>query len=105
MSALTSMQRRKSGTYEFRKQLPDTLAVNPVPDQMRDAFGELVNPKTGTFKGELVRSLETKDPKEGKRRSHREALRMTQLLEAACNAIAGGPPPRLASVDLRELEA
>jgi hypothetical protein len=105
MSALTYMQRRSSGTYEFRKRLPETLAGKPVPPHMRDAFSELVNPATGSFKRELVRSLETKDEKQAKRRNHREALRVTQLFDAACNAMAGGPPPHPQLVDLRGLEA
>jgi integrase len=105
MSALTYMQRRSSGTYEFRKRLPEALAGKPVPPHMRDAFSELVNPATGCFKRELVRSLDTKDEKQAKRSNHREALRVAQLFDAACNAIAGGPPPRLALLDLRQLEA
>ena len=30
MSALSYMQRRVSGTYEFRKRLPEALAGKPV---------------------------------------------------------------------------
>ena len=67
MSALTYMPRRSSGTYGFRKRLPETLAGKPVPPHMRDTFSELVNPATSSFKRELVRSLETKDEKPAKR--------------------------------------
>ncbi len=38
MAALSYMQRRASGTYEFRKRLPEALAGKPVPSHMRDAF-------------------------------------------------------------------
>jgi hypothetical protein len=57
MSALSYMQRRASGTYEFRRRLPEALAGKPATAQMRDAFPDLINPKSGCFKRELVRSL------------------------------------------------
>lgn len=53
MAALSYMQRRASGTYEFRKRLPEALAGKPAPSHMRDAFGDLINAKTGHFKPEL----------------------------------------------------
>jgi hypothetical protein len=105
MSALTYMQRRASGTYEFRKRLPETLAGKPVPLPMREPFSELVNAITGCFKRELVRSLETKDPKEAKRHNHREALRAAQLFDAALRTISGEPTQRFADAELREIES
>jgi hypothetical protein len=69
MAALSYMQRRAVGTYEFRKRLPEALAGKPVPAHMGGAFPDPVNPKTHCFKRELVRSLATKDVKEAKRRS------------------------------------
>jgi integrase len=87
MAALSYMQRRASGTYEFRKRLPEALAGKPVPAHMRDAFTDLVNPKTHCFKRELVRSLSTKDVKEAKRRDHQEALKASELFDAAVNAL------------------
>ena len=89
MAALTYMQRRVSGTYEFRRRLPEMLAGKEVPAHMREAFRELINTKTGRFKRELVRSLNTKDLREAKRRDHREALRGTQLFEDALKALRG----------------
>jgi integrase len=93
MAALSYMQRRVSGTYEFRKRLPEALAGKPVPAHMRDTFADLINPKTHCFKRELVRSLSTKDLKEAKTRDHQEALKATQLFDAAVNALA---PPAVA---------
>jgi uncharacterized protein DUF6538 len=87
MAALSYMQRRASGTYEFRKRLPEALAGKPVPAHMRDAFPDLINPKTHCFKRELVRSLATKELKEAKRRDHHEALKATQLFDAAVKAL------------------
>jgi integrase len=87
MAALSYMQRRASGTYEFRKRLPEALAGKPVPSHMRGAFPDLVNPKTHCFKRELVRSLATKDLKEAKRRDHQEALKATLLFDDAIRAL------------------
>ena len=104
MSALSYMQRRVSGTYEFRRRLPEALAGKAVPPHMRTVFSELINPKTVCFKRELVRSLGTKDVKEAKRRDHREALKASQLFDDAVQAIHGGRSPILLSqVDLAEL--
>jgi hypothetical protein len=36
MAALSYMQRRASGTYEFRKRLPESLAGKPAPSHIRD---------------------------------------------------------------------
>lgn len=94
MAALSYMQRRASGTYEFRKRLPEALAGKPVPAHMRDAFADLINPKTHCFKRELVRSLSTKDVKEAKRRDHQEALKASELFDAAMTALA---PPSVAA--------
>ncbi|RTL76108.1 MAG: site-specific integrase [Bradyrhizobiaceae bacterium] len=104
MAALSYMQRRASGTYEFRKRLPEVLAGKPVPAHMREAFLDLINPKTRCFKRELVRSLSTKDVKEAKRRDHQEALKASELFEAAVNALT---PPAVAAqpvtLDLKQL--
>lgn len=91
MAALSYMQRRASGTYEFRKRLPEALAGKPVPAHMRGAFSDLVNPKTDCFKRELVRSLATKDLKDAKRRDHQEALKATRLFDDAIRALTPSP--------------
>lgn len=72
--------------YEFRRRLPEALAGKPVPSHMRDAFPDLINPKTHRLKRELVRSLATKELKQAKRRDHQEALR-AQLFDAAVEAL------------------
>jgi hypothetical protein len=59
MAALSYMQRRISGTHEFRKRLPERLAGKEAPAHMREAFGDLINAKMGCFKRELVRSLQS----------------------------------------------
>ncbi|KYK46334.1 hypothetical protein A1D31_32745 [Bradyrhizobium liaoningense] len=71
---------------------------------MRDAFPDLINPKTNRFKRELVRSLATKELKEAKRRDHQEALKATRLFDAAVSALT---PLTVAAepvaLDLKEL--
>lgn len=104
MAALSYMQRRASGTYDFRKRLPEALAGKPVPSHMRDAFPDLINPKTHRFKRELVRSLATKELKQAKRRDHQEALQAAQLFDAAVEALK--PPavvPLPVDIDLKQL--
>jgi integrase len=92
MAGLSYMQRRTSGTYEFRKRLPTDLAGKPVPDHVRAAYPDLVNPKSGCFKGELVRSLGTSDYGEAKRRDVREARRAMDLIDAAIRTLREPPP-------------
>ncbi len=43
--AMTYMQRRRSGIYEFRKRLPESMAGKPAPAHIRDAYPDLVNAK------------------------------------------------------------
>jgi hypothetical protein len=72
MAALSYMQRRKSGTYEFRKRLPEALAGKPVPSHMRDAFADLINPKTRCFKREVSQLISAKrNPRSHNGRSSR----------------------------------
>lgn len=104
MAALSYMQRRASGTYEFRKRLPEALAGKSVPSHMRDVFSDLINAKTGHFKRELVRSLATKDVKEAKRRDHQAALKASQLFESALEAlVAPAVAEHSAELDLKQL--
>ena len=103
MAVISYMQRRRSGTYEFRRRLPEALAGKPAPANVRAIFPELVNLKTGAFKRELVRSLGTKDVREGKRRDHREASRVVELFESAVEAVAGGVVAMLTEADVREI--
>lgn len=106
--AITYMQRRKSGIYEFRRMLPTVLAGKLAPDFMREPLAELINPKTGCFKRELTVSLATKDPKEAKRRDLREATRVTEVFSRAERMAKEGPlreRPAVTTVDLAELEA
>jgi uncharacterized protein DUF6538 len=103
------MQRRRSGIYEFRRMLPRALAGKPMPAHARRELAELLNAKTGRFKGELTVSLHTADPTEGKWRDIKERARVDDLFAAAERLIANGPPSSSAgeggAIDLEELRA
>ena len=90
MAALSYMQRRSSGIYEFRKRLPSELAAKPVPPHLRSRLSELVNPATGLFKRELTVSLKTVDYRLAKRLDLNEAVRVTDLLTLALRLMNGG---------------
>ena len=75
MAAITYMQRRRSGIYEFRKRLPKELAGKVAPPHARVAVAELINPKTGRFKAELTISLRTNEQDVAKRRDFKEPAR------------------------------
>jgi hypothetical protein len=101
MAALSYMQRRRSGTYEFRRRLPQVLAGKPVPAHMHDVFADLINAKTGCFKREFVRSLDTKELRKAKPLDHREALKFTRRVDDAVAALKPPvvPPSTLGVVD------
>jgi integrase len=110
MAGLSYMQRRRSGIYEFRKRLPTELAGRPVPAYLSIAHPELVNPKTGRFKGEIVRSLGTSDFREAKGLDIREARKALDLFEVVRRALREPPPldhtvpPAPGELDAADLE-
>jgi integrase len=105
MAALSYMQRRRSGIYEFRKRLPQSLAGKPVPAHMREHFSDLINAKTGQFKREFVRSLDTKEVRRAKTRDHHEALRLARRVDDALAALERPvvPPETRVVVDAKEI--
>lgn len=92
MAALSYMQRRASGVYEFRKRVVAELAGRPAPAFMRSAFPALVNAETGRFKREVVLSLGTKDPKLAKKADLRKASEFFRMMEEALALYRAGPP-------------
>lgn len=105
MAALSYMQRRRSGTYEFRRRLPQVLAGKPAPDHIRSAFPILINASTGLFKREFVRSLDTKELRPAKTRDHQEALTFARLLEEVMAALShpAATPSAPVTVDANEI--
>lgn len=92
MAAMSYIQRRKSGVYEFRKRLPGPLAGKPSPKHVREQFRDLINAKAGHFKKEYVRSLGVKDVKEAKRRAHPIAAWFIDLTDDAVKALQSPAP-------------
>jgi integrase len=105
LAVISYMQRRESGTYEFRRRLPRMLAGKLAPAHLRDDFSELINAKTKLFKREYVRSLRTSDTRIAKTRDHQEALKFDRLLKDALAAFQQSPDPHSAPkpLDLKEL--
>lgn len=89
MAGLSYMQRRTSGTYEFRKRMPQELAGKPAPKGLPTSLLELVNPTTGHFKREITVSLATKEYADAKRRDIREARRVMDLMDLASRFVRG----------------
>ncbi|WP_140943652.1 site-specific integrase [Prosthecodimorpha hirschii] len=87
---MTGVQRRSSGIYECRVQMPKDLARQPVPSALREALSDLVNPKTGCFKGEVTRSLRTTDQREAKRRGRKANVSIHDLIDRARRLLRDG---------------
>ena len=106
--AITYMQRRRSGVYEFRRMLPRSLAGKPMPAYARRELAELLNPATDCFKRELTVSLRTNEAREAKRRDFKEGARVGDLFASAERIIANGKPTPAnngAAIDLVELRS
>jgi integrase len=89
MTALSYMQRRTSGIYEFRRRLPREIAGKPAPAKARQLLSELINPETGRFKQELTVSLGTSDHQAAKRKDMRQAVRVADLFAKAVRVVRG----------------
>lgn len=103
MGRLNFMQRRKSGRYEFRQRLPQSLAGRVAPPAARAAVPELINPTNGMFKREVVQSLKTADYATAKRLNHKAALRFGSMFALAAQLLdeaAPKPPAPAISVGL-----
>ena len=87
MSLMSNVQRRRSGVYECRVQLPKKIAGKLAPEPMRRQFPDLINPKTGCFKHEIARSLSTSDPDVAKKLGRKESPRLHDMIERAVSAL------------------
>lgn len=88
---MSYLQRRPSGIYEVRVQLPRGLSGEVAPARVRadPKFSPLLNPQSGRFKREVTRSLKTRDPAEAKRRGLGTAASIRDLIDAARAIIEG----------------
>lgn len=82
---------RRAGRYEFRFPFPDDLAGKPAPQPWPDALTALVNARTGRFKTELIRSLQTNHRPTAERKTLIHIAEMHRLVDQARQLIRGGP--------------
>ncbi|WP_165498387.1 DUF6538 domain-containing protein [Siculibacillus lacustris] len=106
---MSGIQRRRSGVYEYRVMVPKALAKKPAPDHLHSRFSDLINAKTGCFKGEVARSLHTSDPLEAKKRGRRVGVELHELTEAAVKAFrlpeVITPAPAIPREEITEIAA
>ncbi|WHQ68780.1 DUF6538 domain-containing protein [Methylorubrum extorquens] len=83
---------RRAGRYEFRFPFPDDLAGKPAPQPWPDALTALVNARTGRFKTELIRSLQTNDRPTAERKILIHIAEMHRLVDQARQLRYASPP-------------
>ncbi|MBB3903622.1 integrase [Methylobacterium brachythecii] len=83
---------RRAGRYEFRFPLPDVLAGKPAPQPWPDSMAVLVNARTGRFKTELIRSLQTTERKSAERKVLAHIADAHRLIDQAQRYLREGPP-------------
>ncbi len=82
---------RRAGRYEFRFPLPDDLAGKPAPPPWPESLALLVNVRTGRFKTELIRSLQTNDGPTADRRVLAHIAETQRLIDQARRFLRDGP--------------
>ncbi|MDQ2635098.1 MAG: site-specific integrase [Pseudomonadota bacterium] len=104
MTRMKYVQRR-ANRFEFRYQLPADIAGQPFPTPWPEAVEWCVNRKSGRFKSELVRSLQTNDL----RAAERAALPLIEdahrLVDLARKSLTDGPPTEIALSTIDALAA
>jgi hypothetical protein len=83
---------RRANRFEFRFTLPDDLAGKPVPAPWPEALAPVINPRTGRFKTELIRSLQTNDGKAAERKALVHIAEAHSLVDQARRFLQDGPP-------------
>jgi hypothetical protein len=88
--------------------LPDDLAGKPMPSPWPETLSPFINSRTGQFKTELIRSLETNDGKAAERKALVHIAEAHVLVDQARQFLQGGPPasitPDQIAVLIREHE-
>lgn len=82
---------RRAGRYEFRFPLPDDLAGKPVPPPWPETLTAFVNARSGHFKTELIRSLQTNDGPTADRRVLAHITEAHRLVDQARRFLREGP--------------
>jgi integrase len=83
---------RRANRFEFRFPLPDDLAGKPIPVPWPEALAPLVNPRTGWFKTELIRSLQTTDSRAAERKALVHIAEAHALVDRARHFLRNGLP-------------
>lgn len=102
MGRMKFLQRR-AGRYEFRFPFPDDLSGKPAPQPWPDALTALVNARTGRFKTEFIRSLQTNDRPTAERKILIHIAEMHRLVDQARQLIRGGPPATISADQIAAL--
>jgi integrase len=83
---------RRANRFEFRFPLPDDLAGKPVFAPWPNSLSSLINARTGRFKTELIRSLQTTDSKAAERNVLPYIAEAHALVDQARHFLRNGPP-------------
>ena len=92
---------RRANRFGFRYQMPDDVAgkpyPQPYPQPWPESLGWCINPKTGRFKTEIVRSLKTADSRTAERAALPLIEEAHRLVDIARQVMASGPASELSS--------
>jgi integrase len=91
MGRMKYLQRR-ANRFEFRFPLPDDLAGKPILAPWPETLVPLVNARTGRFKTEIIRSLQTNDAKVAERKVLSHIAEAHALVDQARQVLRNGLP-------------
>jgi hypothetical protein len=83
---------RRANRFEFRFPLPDDLAGKPIPAPWPETLSPFINSRTGRFKTELIRSLQTNDGKAAERKALVHIAEAHALVDQARQFLQDGLP-------------
>jgi hypothetical protein len=91
MGRMKYLQRR-ANRFEFRFPLPDDPAGKPIASPWPETLSPFINARTGRFKTELIRSLQTNDGKAAERNALVHIAEAHALVDQARQFLQNGPP-------------
>jgi hypothetical protein len=94
---------RRANRFEFRFPLPDDLTGKSVPTPWPEALTCLVNARSGRFKTELIRSLQTNDGRTAERRALAHIAEAHALVDRARAFLRDGPPASISTDQIAAL--
>ena len=96
---------RRANRFEFRFQLPEDIAGRAFPSPWPETIEWCVNRKSGRFKNELVRSLQTNDQRTAERAALPLIEEAHRLVDLARKSLTDGPPTEIAPPTIETLAA